>query len=169
MELLWFSRKHPRRRRPRVEAVEQEGAETQTAAPPAAAAPSWGSGRVWLFLLLCLAGSAVVSFVVFKSILVPPVPSELVGTWKVTEGKLKGATLEFRPDGKSVATLVNRGKAEVTYSMARVEGKKMFLTSRDDMTGKEETVTQTIVELTADELVIRDEDQVTYHLKRVGP
>jgi hypothetical protein len=49
-----------------------------------------------------------------------------------------------------------------------VEGKTLFLTTRDDETpGKEETVTQTIIELTADELVLRDEDLVTYHMKRV--
>ena len=64
--------------------------------------------------------------------------------------------------------MYQKGKKAVTHSKARVEGQTMYLTTRDDATGKEETVTQTIVELTADELVIRDEDLITYSLKRTG-
>src|SRR5262249_230075 len=36
--------------------------------------------RLWAFLLLCLVGSAVVSFVIFKYI-APSIPHELIGTW----------------------------------------------------------------------------------------
>ena len=106
MQQLWSSRKHRRPRRAQEEAAATGGG-TPPAPPPAATKP--GRGRVAFVLLLCLVGSAVVSFFVFKATLSPNVPPELVGTWKVTQGKLKGATLEFRSDGTSIATLDYRG------------------------------------------------------------
>src|SRR5262245_27488885 len=130
MEKMWFSRKHPRRRRPRVNVTEQEAAPTQAgaaqAAPSTAARPrGTGRGRVVRLLLWCLGVSTVVSFIVFKLILVPDVPRELVGTWEVSQGRMKGATLDIRADGKATAVLVNRGQKEVTHSTAKVEGKKL--------------------------------------------
>jgi uncharacterized protein (TIGR03066 family) len=129
--------------------------------PPAQRSP------LWLVLLLCLAGSSVASFVVFKCLIVPAVPPELVGTWEVTAGPLRGATLEFRQDGTAVAIMYKQGKQATTHSTAKVEGKTLSLTTKDETSSKEETVTQTIFELTADELVLRDEDLVTYHMKRL--
>jgi uncharacterized protein (TIGR03066 family) len=143
-------------------------AEPQANPPVADVKPSAQRSPLWLVLLLCLAGSSVVSFVVFKLLIVPSMPPELMGTWEVTGGPLRGATLEFRQDGTTLAVRYKQGKKVTTHSTARVEGKTLFLTTRDDETpGKEETVTQTIVELTADELILRDEDQLTYHMKRV--
>ncbi len=144
-----------------------EPAEPKPAEPKPDIKPSSRRPRLWLVLLLCLAGSSVVSFVVFKWLLVPTIPPELVGTWEVTGGPLQGATLEFRQDGTAIAIMYKQGKKATTHSSAKVEGKTLFLTTRDDTPGKEDTVTQTIVELTADELVLRDEDLVTYHMKRV--
>jgi uncharacterized protein (TIGR03066 family) len=155
------SRAH--RRASRGEPVVQDAA-----APEAAVAAPAGKRRLGLILLLCLAGSTAVSFVVFKLTLVPAVPPELVGSWEVAAGPLRGWSLEFRREGTAVATRYERGKKIVTDYSARVEGKSLSLTTRDEKTGKDDTVTQTIVELTADELVIRDEDQITYHMKRVG-
>jgi uncharacterized protein (TIGR03066 family) len=138
-----------------------------TAAPPAAAPPRQGR-RLVLILLLCLAGSMAASYVVFKYVIVS-IPPELVGTWQVTTGPMRGWTLEFHRNASALATRYERGQKIVTDYSARVEGKRLSLTTRDEKTGKDDTVTQTIVELTADELVIRDEDQITYHMKRVGP
>jgi uncharacterized protein (TIGR03066 family) len=146
---------------------EREPAEHQPAEPQADVKPAAPRSRLWLVLLLCLAGSGVVSFVVFKWLLVPGMPSELLGTWEVTRGTLQGSTLEFRQDGTAIAIMYKQGKKATTHSTARVEGKTLFLTTRDDAPGKVDTVTQTIVELTADELVLRDEDLVTYPMKRV--
>jgi uncharacterized protein (TIGR03066 family) len=156
-----------RRSRPNRRSSQNGAAKQIATAPPAAVQPTGRDRRLWLVLLLCLVGSTAVSFVVFKYVIEPSIPRELVGTWQVTGGGLQGATLEFRPDGTSVAVMYKHGKKAVTNSSVQVEGQKMFLTTRDESTGKEETVTQTIVELTADELVIRDEDQITYHMRRV--
>lgn len=154
------------------EPSQAEAPEQPAAAPQAGAAPGRRKRRLGLFLLACLLGSAAVSFVAFKyiapSILAPSIPSELVGTWRVEEGNLKGATLEFSWYGTAVATEHKKGKTEITNSAVKVEGRKIFLTSKDADTGKEDTVTQTIARLTEDELVIRDEDQNVYRMIRVG-
>lgn len=157
-----------RRSRARRRARRGETAGPEAAAPHPAAAPPARGRRLWLILLLCLAGSTAVSFVVFKLTLVPAVPPELVGSWEVAAGPLRGWSLDFRRDGTAIATRYERGQKIVTDYSAKVEGKSMLLTTRDEKTGKDDTVTQTIVELTADELVIRDDTQRTYHMKRVG-
>jgi uncharacterized protein (TIGR03066 family) len=144
-----------------------ESDEQQEALPQAQPKPVARHRRLWFFLLLCLAGSSVVSFVVFRYI-APTVPHELIGTWQVTEGPLKGATLEFRWYGTAIATHTDKqGKVEITDSKVKVEGKTIFLTSDNSVTGIPDTVTQTILKLTKDELVIRDADRKTYAMTRV--
>jgi uncharacterized protein (TIGR03066 family) len=123
--------------------------------------------RLWVFLLLCLLGSGIVSFVIFKYI-APTIPHELIGTWEVTQGPLKGATLEFRWYGTAIATSSDKeGKKEITDSSVSVVGNKILQTTRHAITGKEDTVSQTILKLTENELVLRDEDRNTYAMTRV--
>jgi hypothetical protein len=138
-------------------------------APPAAVPAPKQKRRWWLglFLLLCLVGSATLSYLVFSHV-GESVPRELAGIWQVTEGPLQGATLEFRRDGTVVASKSERGTRSISKSSARVDGKKIFLTSRDDLSGQEDTVVQVIVRLTEDELIIRDMDKHIYRMKRVG-
>src|SRR5262249_9077207 len=110
--------------------------------------------------------SAVTSFVIFKYV-APSIPRELVGTWKVTEGPLKDATLEFRWYGTAIATANVKGKPEITDSSVKVVGNRILMTSKHATTGKEDTVSQTILKLTEDELVVRDEDRMVYSMRRV--
>ena len=144
-------------------AVKQDTASPESAGKPARSA---GNRRLWLIMALCLVGSTVVSFAIFKYI-ASSIPQELVGTWKVTEGPLKDATLEFRWYGTAIATENVKGKKVETTQSVKVVGNKILLTSRDDKTGKQDTVSQTILKLTEDELVFRDEDRRTYTLRRV--
>jgi uncharacterized protein (TIGR03066 family) len=140
-----------------------------TAVPPAADRPARRKRRWWpvaLFLLVCLLGSGAVSYGVFAYV-APAIPRELAGTWQVTEGPLKGSTLEFRADATVVATSYERGKKATVTSAVKVEGKKMYLTARDEL-GKDETLIQTIIRLTDDELIITDQDRHVYRMKRVG-
>ncbi len=116
---------------------------------------------------MCLLGSASVSYVVFKFFILAAVPKELVGTWQVTDGPLRGATLEFRQHGGVIATMTVQGKKEVTNQSAKVEGKSLIMTSTDPDAKKSDTVVQTIISLTDDELILRDEDKRTYRMKRV--
>ena len=111
--------------------------------------------------------SSVASFVAFKYILASQIPRELVGSWQVTEGSLKGATLELRRDGTALAIVYRQGKKETTRSSIKVEGKTIFLATRDAIAGTDDTSMHTIVELTDDELVLRDEDQSTYRMTRL--
>jgi hypothetical protein len=148
----------------------QAGGPYAAAAQPAQQ-PGWWEGRTWLVLLLCLLGSTAASFVGFKYVaplfLAPTVPHELIGTWQVTEGGLQGATLEFTWWGTSTAILNIKGKPEITRSSVQVVGKRIILTSKSEA-GMPETYTQTILQLTPDELVIRDEDGHVYKMKRVA-
>ncbi len=123
--------------------------------------------RVVLVMLLLLVSAFGVSFYLFRYVL-PHVPRELVGTWQVVEGKMKGATLEFGPFGSGSATMFNKqGKKETAQSSVRVRGKRIFMTYKAADSGQEDTVIQTIVKLTDDELVIRDQDQMTYAMVRI--
>ncbi len=127
--------------------------------------------RLWLFLLVCLVGSCLASYVIFKyiapTILAPTIPHELIGTWQVTEGPNKGATLEFRWYGTAIGIETDKqGKKTVKDSTVKVSEKNIYMTSLDE-TGKQEYVVQTILKLTKDELIIRDEDRNTFVMTRV--
>jgi hypothetical protein len=123
--------------------------------------------RLLWFLLILLVGSSVLSYVAFRFIL-PSVPRQLVGTWEVVDGDLKGATLEFTWYGTGSATMFKDGKKEVAESSVRVRGKRIYMTYQNTkILGGEETVIQTIVKLTDDELIIRDQDEVVYHLVKI--
>src|SRR5947209_4217818 len=147
-----FGKRRSRKNHAAVGAAAQRAAGPQRANKP-------NRRRLGLVLLLCLVASSVVSFLVFKYLIVGGIPRELVGTWQVTQGPLRGATLEFRADGTAAAVMNRRGKKETTNSSVEVKGKTVLLTTKDETTGKEDTVTQTIVTLIDDELVLRDEDQ----------
>jgi uncharacterized protein (TIGR03066 family) len=139
--------------------------ETQQPAAPAAPAKSKRKVRMLWVMLLLLAGSTAVSFVVFRYV-APRVPRELVGTWQVVDGDMKGATLDFRWYGTGYATMVKDGRKENAESSVRVRGKRIYMTYQGKMPREGETVIQTILTLTDDELVIRDQDEITYHLVR---
>jgi uncharacterized protein (TIGR03066 family) len=158
------------RLRPNARHAQDGAGELMPAAPPGPAQPARSKRRLWLILVLCLLGSMAVSYAAFKYVLPglvgAEIPRELVGTWQVMEGDLQGATLEFTWYGTATAVLFKNGKKETTNSAAKVVGKVLFLTTRD-ATGAEDTVTQAILQLTEDELVIRDEDRNVYKMKRV--
>jgi uncharacterized protein (TIGR03066 family) len=145
----------------------QTGSDEQRDAAPGPQAKPALRRRLWVFLLLCLAGSSLASFVVFKYI-APTIPHELIGTWQVADGPMKGATLEFRWYGAAIATSPDKqGKKEITDSSVKVVGNTIFQTTQHAVTGKEDTVSQTILKLTENELVLRDEDRNTYAMTRV--
>ena len=63
--------------------------------------------------------------------------------------------------------MFKQGKKEVAESSVRVRGKLIFMTYKAAGSGQEDTVIQTILSLTEDELVIRDQDQTTYKMIRI--
>ena len=137
----------------------------QSPTPEVGPKPARNRRILWVMLLL-LVGSAGVSFALFRYVL-PRIPRELVGTWQVVDGNMKGATLEFGWLGTGSATMYKHGKKEVAQSSVRVRGNRIFMTYKDAVTGLDDTVIQTIVKLSDDELVFRDQDEVTYRLTRI--
>jgi hypothetical protein len=150
--------------------------ELQTAKDDAAARrlrrKAWRKRRVTALLLLLLVGSFVASFFISRTVLAT-VPPELIGVWQVTDGEMKGATLEFRKPiyrwyGTGFASMYKDGKKEVAEATVSVRSKRIHMTYKNSTPGMADTVIQTIVKLTDDELVIRDQDQATYHLIRIA-
>jgi hypothetical protein len=144
------------------------GTNEERPAPPPTATPPGRHWRVLAILLLCLVGSGVVSFVAFSYILVPSVPRELIGTWRVVEGAYKGATFECSWNGNAIFSVQKKGKTESDKSTIKVRGKRIFLTGKDPITGQEDTLILVILKLTEDELVFRDQDQTVYNMIRIG-
>ena len=136
-------------------------------APPVAVKRKRSKGLLVLFMVVCLVSSSVVSYYFFSYVAIA-IPRELAGTWEVKEGGLKGSTLEFRLDGTTIATHFEKGEKLTQRQSVKVEGNKIILTGKDDLTGRDDTVIQTILKLTDDELVIRDEDRRVYKMVRVG-
>jgi len=134
--------------------------------PPAPEAKPKYNRRLLWFMLLLLVGASVVSFVLFRFVL-PTVPRELVGTWRVVEGPYKGATFECSWTGTGVFSMRTGGKTESTESSIRVRGKRILMTSKDPVTNVEDTLILTILRLTDDELVFRDQDQTVYNMIRI--
>ena len=161
---LRSDRRPKRNHRPSRAPAEEQHSAIETVVPE-----SRGKRRLWplgLLLLVCLGGSFGVSFFFFREV-APSIPRELVGTWQVTEGDLKGATLEFNWYGTAIATQYTNGKKGTLESSVKMEGKTILLTAHDPVTGRQETLSQTILKLTDDELVIRDQDKHVYRMVKV--
>src|SRR5262245_9053296 len=100
--------------------LQSDAAQNDSRARNEASRSANGKGRFAVFLMLCLIGSAAVSYGVFKfiapSVVAPSLPSELIGAWEVVDGNLKGATLEFTWHGAAIATSYTKNVKEVTTS-----------------------------------------------------
>src|SRR6516165_8910714 len=99
---------------------ETPAASSPSAAVASAPKPKYNRRLLW-FMLLLLVGASVVSFVLFRFVL-PTVPRELVGTWRVVEGPYKGATFECSWTGTDIFSLYSDGKGKSAESSIRVRG-----------------------------------------------
>ncbi len=130
--------------------------------------PTARSRRLLWVLLGCLIVSGIGSFVLFKFVLSAGLPNELLGTWQIIEGNEKGPTVEIRWNGTAVTTMHDRGKKASIESTVRMEKDKPYLTTRNAVNSKDETVTQMILKLTHDEIVLRDHaDKAVYRMIRI--
>lgn len=116
------------------------------------------TARLWGLAALCLfaaAGTwAVLEFVVWNRL-----PGQLVGRWEVASGppEYKDAVFEFHRSGKMIGHLNVREELRIINADIRVEGDKIFSTTRHPRTGKEITTSQTVRVLTDRQLVIEDQ------------
>jgi uncharacterized protein (TIGR03066 family) len=113
--------------------------------------------RLALVLALVLAGGA--TWALFEFVVWNKVPQELVGKWEVAEGpkEYRGAVFQFFRNGDMEGMVDVGDYLNIIKSTIRVEGKKIFVTSKHPRTGQEATQVQLIRTLTATELVVEDE------------
>jgi uncharacterized protein (TIGR03066 family) len=127
--------------------------------PRPAARPSPGLGQRFLLLaaLVLLSGAGTWAFLVY--VVWNVTPAELVGTWVVMRGPpdQEGGTFEFCRDGTLIGHIGPDGNHHVVRARIRVEGDKIYATTRHSITGEELTRIQTITNLTKKSLVLRDE------------
>jgi uncharacterized protein (TIGR03066 family) len=123
------------------------------------APPSAGSGRkvlIAIALLLLTAGGtwAFTEFVVWNRL-----PGNLVGRWEVVQGppEYKDAVFEFHRSGKMIAYVNDKGNVGEIHADIRVEGDKIYSTSRHPRSGQEHVTVQTIRSLTDQDLIVADE------------
>jgi hypothetical protein len=129
---------------------------TPPGTPPAQAPRRWLPG--WAVPVLCVAVGAAVTIAVFEFWILSRLPTALLGKWVVVEGEMEGATLEFFRDG--TGKLTNRGNVGTVKAKVSEDGKTLWTTVADPVTGKEVTHTQTIVSLTETELELEDRGTV---------
>jgi uncharacterized protein (TIGR03066 family) len=94
------------------------------------------------------------------------VPSELVGKWVVTEGPQEGATFDFYRSGSMVGRVNAGGNEAVVNARIRVEDNKIYSTTTNPHTGRDETMILTIRTLTARELVVEDQQGKVLRMER---
>ena len=131
--------------------------------------PSSGFGRKALLviplLLLAVGGTwAFFEFVVWNRL-----PSELVGRWEVTQGprEYKDAVFEFYRSGKMIGYLNENDKVGLIKAEIRIDGDKIYSTTRHQQTGQERTTVQTIRTLTSREFVVEDAKGIRTHMRRM--
>jgi len=94
------------------------------------------------------------------------IPAQLLGKWVVVEGPQEGATFDFNRDSRLLGIVNVGGREHTLDARIRVEGKKIFSTTRNPNTGQDDTFVQIIRTLTATDLVTEDEQGGVLRMKR---
>jgi uncharacterized protein (TIGR03066 family) len=118
-----------------------------------------------VLLIIALASGA--SFALFDLVLPARLPQALLGSWRVVEGEMRGATLEFRRDGTMRGTFVQGDKEGTIDATVEVEGKTLRTTTINPFTKRPETGAQTIIGLTDTELVTEEPRGSRIRMERV--
>jgi len=113
-----------------------------------------------------LLASAAVTFAVGEHLLLPRLPSLMLGKWVVVEGQYTGSNVEFSRNGTMLSTLNKDVATEKIQGQVRVEGTMLWVTTRDALTGKSTTDALTVLELSPLQFVTQDEDGNLLLMKR---
>lgn len=135
--------------------------------PAAPASPGMGWKRPVLLgvaVLLAFAGT----WAVFELVIWNKLPAQLVGKWVVMDGPQEGATFDFFRNGTMVGTVNIQGREGIVKATVRVEGDKIFSTTRNPGTGLDDTRVQTIRSLTDIELVVEDGQGKQLRMRRAS-
>ena len=131
--------------------------------------PPRGGRRLfrWAVVLMAIALAAGTSYALFDYVLPSRLPAELLGTWRVVEGDMRGATLEFRRDGTMLGTFIQGDKEGTIEATVEVEGKTLRTTTVNPFTKRPETGAQTIIALTDTEFVTEEPRGSRIRMERV--
>ena len=117
-------------------------------------------------LLLAAGGTwAFFEFVVWNRL-----PAELVGKWAVVQGpqEYQEAVFEFHRNGRMIGHVNDKEMVGIIKAEVRVEGDKIYSTTRHSQTGREHVSVQTIKSLTSQELVVVDDRGQVIKMARVN-
>jgi uncharacterized protein (TIGR03066 family) len=130
-----------------------------------APAPRFRWLRRCVVVLLVVGVIAGASYALFDHVLPSRLPREMLGTWRVVDGKMRGATLEFRRDG----TMFGKFEQDDNTIEATVEvdGKTLRTTTTNPYTKRSDTWAQTIVTLTRTEFVTEEPKGTRIRMERV--
>jgi hypothetical protein len=110
-----------------------------------------------LFLVLCALLVGAGTWVLFEFVIWNTTPPALVGKWVVTEGPQEGATFDFYRGGTMRGVMNVGGKEGIINARVRVEDKKIFSTTQNPHTRRDDTHALIIRTLTEMNLVVEDE------------
>jgi uncharacterized protein (TIGR03066 family) len=127
---------------------------------------SSGFRRLLLGLTVVVVAAGV--WALFEFVIWNRLPAELVGTWEVQGGPQDGAVFDFHRNGSLVAKVNDGGMVGTTYATIRVEGNKLYSTSKRPSTGEATTSVMLIHTLTADEFVVEDSQNKIWRMKRTN-
>jgi uncharacterized protein (TIGR03066 family) len=144
-----------------------KGAPQAPGGQPAQPGPARGGSRLkWLLLALVALAAFVGTWAFLERVVWARIPPELVGKWVVTEGPQEGATFDFHRNGTMVGKVNADGNEAIVNAQVRVEDKKIYSTTRNPHTGRDDTRVLTIRTLTARELVVEDQQGKVLKMER---
>jgi hypothetical protein len=110
-----------------------------------------------LVLALCLVLTCVGTWALFEYVIWSKIPSEFVGKWVVAEGPQMGDTFDFYRNGTMIGRVHIDNEPAYVNATVRIEGDKLYSTTRNPNTRQNETHFQVIRTLTEKDMVLVDE------------
>jgi uncharacterized protein (TIGR03066 family) len=129
----------------------------QPVRPPQMAPRGAGSSRRLLLLALAVLAVGAGTWALFEYVIWNTTPPELVGKWLVVRGPQDGATFDFYRNGTMVGHVNMDGREGIVSARIRVEGDRIYATTRHPVSGEELTRVQTIERISRKNLVLKDE------------
>ena len=125
--------------------------------------------RRWLLLGIVLLLTTAGTWAFLEFFALNRLPAELVGRWEVIAGPpvYREAIFEFHRSGKMIGHINAKEMVHVFNAEVRVEGDKIYSTTRHPRTGQEKVTVQTIRKLTQQELVVVDQAGEETRMARV--
>jgi uncharacterized protein (TIGR03066 family) len=120
----------------------------------------------WVAIALILTATAGGSWALLEYVVWAKLSYPLVGKWVVEGGEQDGATFDFYRNGRMLGRVNVGGREGIIEARVRVEDNKLLTTTRNPMTGQDETRPQTIQLLTDESLVLVDEDKMILRMVR---